>query len=134
MHHNCPALQCTVSVSVFYCTTKPIRSDLSEPVHFQRSFNSIDHLFHSLRRVHSQQSLALKKKRAVLSVIAGYSGKRLGPKLAWLGRIIRSLAFNVMRQRASEAPLVSKNICALFGSSDMVLEEAKSARHRVLRI
>ena len=49
------------------------------------------------------------------------------PKLAWLGRIIRSLAFCVIRQRASKPPLVPKNLCADCSSSGMVLQEATSA-------
>lgn len=77
--------------------------------------------------------LWLKNKESSVVRDRRIIGKRLGPKLARLGRIIRSLAFNVMRRRASKAPSVSKNICAPSDSSGMVLEEAKSARHSVLR-
>ena len=129
MHYNCPALH---SVSILQSEAP---SDLSDPQAGPAEFQQ----HRSLRSggLWSAWSAGLgakKKKRAVLCVIAGYLGKRLGPKLAWLGRIIGSLAFNVMRQGTSKAALVSKSICAPFGSSGMVLEEAKSARHRVLRI
>ena len=52
-------------------------------------------------------------------------------KIACL-EIIRSLAFNVIRQRASKPPLVPKTICEEFGSSGIVLEEATSACDRIL--
>ena len=60
------------------------------------------------------------------------SGRRPGPKSAWPGRMIIFLAFDVIRQRASKPPFVAKNTCVEFGSSGIVLEEAKLARDTIL--
>ena len=51
-------------------------------------------------------------------------GRRSGPKIACLRRIIGSLASNPIRQTASKAPLVPWR---------MVLEEATSAPDSILR-
>ena len=50
------------------------------------------------------------------------------PKMVCLGGTINSLAFNVMRQRVSNALFVLKNIRAPFGTRGMVLKEAASTR------
>ena len=88
---------------------------------------SMSHVQQWIRVCYSE----LEKKK----VIEGSDGlifrRRSGLKVACL-EIIRSLAFNVIRQRASKPPLVSKNICVKFASSGIVLEEATSARDSIL--
>ena len=53
--------------------------------------------------------------------------------MAGLERVITSLAFNVVRQRASKALLVLKIICSPLGSLGVVLEGVTSARDSSLR-
>ena len=87
---------------------------------------------HDDKRVFSEGT---KKKKVIGSSVVRdrlIFGRRSRPKMACLGRIIRSLAFNVIRQTASKATLVPKSICAGFGTLGMVLEEATSTRDSIL--